>query len=70
MTEKYLALLTLDEAIAQEALEAPAFRGQTAQKQVNSRRPVPSSSERLSSETREYVLPPQWLPGRFSIRLY
>jgi hypothetical protein len=69
MTEKYLALLTLDEAIAQEALEAPSFRAQTAQKQVNSRRPAPSS-ERLPSETREYVLPPQWLPGRFSIRVH
>ena len=68
MTAKYLALLTLDEAMAQSALEAPSFRGPEAEMQVN-RRQLARSSQRLPSRTREYVLPPQLLPGPFSIHL-
>jgi hypothetical protein len=68
MTTKYLALLTLDEAIAQSALEAPSTRSSALVKQVN-RRPLAPSSACLPSRTREYVLPPQLLPGPFSIWL-
>jgi hypothetical protein len=68
MTAKYLRLLTLDEAIAQSALEAPSHRIPETEKQVN-RRPRAPSSQRLPSRTREYVLPPQLLPGPFSIYL-
>jgi hypothetical protein len=68
MTTKYLALLTLDEAMAQSALEAPSARGLAPEKQVN-RRPLAPSSACLPSRTREYVLPPRLLPGPFSIWL-
>lgn len=68
MTTKYLALLTLDEAIAQSALEAPSARTSAHVKQVN-RRPLTPSSACLPSRTREYVLPPLLLPGPFSIWL-
>jgi hypothetical protein len=68
MTEKHLRLLTLDEAIAQSALEAPSAYGPAPEKQVN-RRPFAPSSSRLPSRTREYVLPPALLPGPFSICL-
>ena len=68
MTVKHLGLLTLDEAIAQSALEAPSAHGSAPEKQVN-RRPLAPSSARLPSRTREYVLPPQLLPGPFSIWL-
>ena len=68
MTTKYLSLLTLDEAIAQSALDAPSARSSALEKQVN-RRPLAPSSARLPSRTREYVLPPLLLPGPFSIWL-
>ena len=68
MTAKYLALLTLDEAMAQSALEAPSLRGPESERQVY-RRPLAPSSQRLPPRTREYVLPPQLLPGPFSIHI-
>ncbi len=44
MTTKYLALLTLDEAMAQSALEAPSARSaRLLEKQVNRRPLAPSS---------------------------
>lgn len=59
---KKLALLTLDEAIRQErAYSAPRFAPS-----VTRRPPVPSQVC-LPPRTREYVLPPQLLPGPFSI---
>ena len=68
MTVKHLGLLTLDEAIAQSALEAPSAYVSAREIQVN-RRPLAPSSARLPSRTREYVLPPALLPGPFSIWL-
>lgn len=68
MTVKHLGLLTLDEALAQSPLEAPAATRPAIKEQVNRRQLAPSSA-RLPSRTREYVLPPQLLPGPFSIEL-
>lgn len=67
---KNLALLTLDEALRQEATHgSPArFTPSLAATKVT-RRPLAPSPACLPSRTREYVLPPQLLPGPFSIQL-
>lgn len=70
MAMKHLSLLTLDEAIAQSALDAPsAYARPAVENQVNRRPPAPSLA-RLPSRTREYVLPPPLLPGPLSIRVF
>jgi len=58
---KNLALLTLDEAMRQDA--------QARTLDTVPRRPPAPSPACLLSRPREYVLPPQLLPGPFSIVL-
>jgi hypothetical protein len=63
---KELAVLTLQEALCNERPE-DLFRGSSsAAHQVARRLRVPSN-ESLPSRTREYLLPPQLLPGPLSI---
>lgn len=63
---KELALLTLDEALRLEQLEEQSGGYSRPAKKVTRRLPAPSPVS-LPSRTREYVLPPQLLPGPFSI---
>lgn len=57
MTIKHLALLTLDEALAQEPIAAPSAYGEPQNWHRVSRRPPAPSRARLPSRTRELVLP-------------
>lgn len=67
---KNLALLTLDEAMRQEATyRAPDGFARLVDRTEIIRRPLAPSPACLPSRTREYVLPPQLLPGPFSIQL-
>jgi hypothetical protein len=63
---KELSLLTLDEALRQERLKDPYSGASHAAHKVTRRLPAPSPVS-LPSRTREYALPPQILPGPFSI---
>lgn len=63
---KKLALLTLDEALRQADVACPSFGSPKLGTTVTRRPPAPSLA-RLPSRTREFVLPPQLLPGPFSI---
>ncbi len=63
---KKLALLTLDEALLQAGYACPSSSSRMPGVKVTRRPPAPSPV-RLPSRTREYVLPPQLLPGPFSI---
>lgn len=62
-----LTLLTLDEALRQAAQD-DVVDARRPDLQFT-RRPSAPSLACLSLETREYVLPPQLLPGPFSILL-
>ena len=67
---KKLALLTLDEAMREEATyRAPDSFARLLEPTKVPRRPLAPSPACLPSRTREYVLPPQLLPGPFSIQL-
>jgi hypothetical protein len=64
---KELVLLTLDEALCLERLQIRNSGNSFAAPKVTRRLPAPSPVS-LPSRTREYVLPPQLLPGPLSIR--
>lgn len=61
-----LTLLTLDEAVRLERRQDPYSGTSHADHKVTRRLPAPSPVS-LPSRTREYALPPQILPGPFSI---
>jgi hypothetical protein len=61
-----LAVPTLQEALCGERLEDRVRGSSSAAHHVTRRRSVPSR-ESLLFRTREYLLPPQLLPGPFSI---
>jgi hypothetical protein len=63
---KELALLTLDEALRLERLQDCNRGNSHAAPKVTRRLPAPSPVS-LPSRTREYVLPPELLPGPLSI---
>lgn len=65
---KELALLTLDEALQMNELHEQSGGCSLPAQKVTRRLPAPSPVS-LPSRTREYVLPPQLLPGLFSIQL-
>lgn len=63
---KEMALLTLQEALSCENVAKPLVSSSSAPHLVPCRR-LASSRESLRSWTREYLLPPQLLPGPHSI---
>lgn len=63
---KVLAVQTMQEALYYERLEEFVRGSSSAARQITRRLPVPSY-ESLPSRIRWYLLPPQLLPGPFSI---
>jgi hypothetical protein len=66
---KNLALLSLDEALRQTAMDPVSAAHRPVLETRSPRRPPAPSSAHLPSRTREYVLPPRLLPGPFSIKI-